>query len=75
MIDRVWWIWQNQDLEKRRSQLMGTITFNNVPPSRNGTLEDVLSLGPYFDETFQNVTNRDALSTVGGPFCYVYLDE
>lgn len=75
MIDRVWWIWQNQDLEKRRSQLMGTITFNDSPPSRNGTLEDVLSLGPFFEETFPNITNGDALSTVGGPFCYVYQDE
>ena len=74
MIDRVWWIWQNQDLEKRRNQLMGTLTFNDNPPSRNGTLEDVLSLGSMFEETFPNITNGDAMSTVGGPFCYVYED-
>ncbi|KAH4123334.1 hypothetical protein HBI56_040600 [Parastagonospora nodorum] len=72
MIDRVWWIWQNQNLETRREQLMGTITFLNTPPSRNGTLEDVLSLGPMFEQQFPNVTNADAMSTIGGPFCYLY---
>jgi tyrosinase len=72
MIDRVWNIWQNQDLEKRRDQIDGTITFLNRPPSRNGTLEDVLSLGSMLEEQFPNITNADAMSTVGGPFCYIY---
>jgi tyrosinase len=74
MIDRVWWIWQNQDLEKRRDQIMGTMTFLNRPPSRNGSLGDVLSLGEMLEEGFPNLTNGDAMSTVGGPFCYVYRD-
>ncbi|KAF2822486.1 Di-copper centre-containing protein [Ophiobolus disseminans] len=74
MIDRVWWIWQNQDLEKRRNQLGGTITFNDNPPSRNGTLEDVLTLGSILEGEFPNITNGDAMSTIGGPFCYVYDD-
>jgi tyrosinase len=72
MVDRVWWTWQNQDLEKRRDQLMGTITFFNRPPSRNGTLEDVLYLGEMLQGQFPNITNADAMSTLGGPFCYVY---
>ena len=72
MIDRVWWIWQNQDLKNRRNAIDGTITFLNSPPSRNGTLNDTLTLGPMLD-TFKNITNKDAMSTLGGPFCYIYL--
>jgi tyrosinase len=69
MIDRVWWIWQNLDLEKRERAVAGTLTFLNMPPSRNGTLEDVLSLGHVGVE---NITIGDAMSSVEGPFCYVY---
>lgn len=64
MIDRVWWIRQNQDLEGRERALAGTVTFLNMPPSRNGTLGDGMGLG--------NVTNGEAMSTVGGGHCYVY---
>jgi tyrosinase len=72
MIDRTFWIWQNQDLKKRKNEVAGTITFLNSPPSRNGTLEDILTLGPMFQDTFPNITLKDALSTIGGPFCYIY---
>jgi tyrosinase len=27
VIDRVWWIWQNQDLETRGRAVVGTVTF------------------------------------------------
>lgn len=53
---------------------MGTITFFDRPPSRNGTLEDVLSLGSILEGQFPNITNGDVMSTLGGPFCYVYAD-
>ncbi|KAH7398700.1 hypothetical protein DE146DRAFT_677855 [Phaeosphaeria sp. MPI-PUGE-AT-0046c] len=69
MIDRVWWIWQNQDLIKRERAIAGTMTFLNQPPSREGRLDDVLELG-YVG--LPNLTVNDAMSTVGGPFCYVY---
>jgi tyrosinase len=69
MIDRVWWIWQNQDLKSRERAVAGTITFLNMPPSRNGTLTDVLSVGYV---TPKNITIGEAMSSVGGPFCYVY---
>lgn len=69
MIDRVWWIWQNQDLEKRLYALGGTITLNNMPPSRNTTLEDTIDLGYVGSKV---VTIREASSTLGGPFCYTY---
>ncbi|KAF1355335.1 hypothetical protein BDV97DRAFT_395703 [Delphinella strobiligena] len=69
-IDRTWWIWQNQDLENRRNAVSGTITMDNEPPSRNTTLEDVLYLGPL---GVPNITIGDALSTLDGPFCYIYV--
>jgi tyrosinase len=70
MIDPVWWIWQNQDLETRGRAIAGTVTFLNMPPSRNGTLEDVLSVGYVGVE---NITISDAMSTLKGPFCYIYV--
>ncbi|KAF2126639.1 Di-copper centre-containing protein [Dothidotthia symphoricarpi CBS 119687] len=72
MIDRVWWIWQNQDLKNRRNAIAGTMTFLNIPPTRNGTLEDTLSLGSMLEDAFPNITVADAMTTLGGPFCYIY---
>ncbi|KAJ4300006.1 hypothetical protein N0V90_005254 [Kalmusia sp. IMI 367209] len=69
MIDRIWWTWQNLDIEKRQYAIGNTITVNNMPPSRNATLDDVLSLGFLgVDE----ITIREAGNTLGGPFCYIY---
>jgi tyrosinase len=69
MIDRVWWTWQNLDLENRERAIAGTVTFLNMPPSANGTLEDQMGLGYVGVE---NITIGDAMSSVGGPFCYIY---
>ncbi|KAG9185177.1 tyrosinase [Alternaria panax] len=69
MIDRVWWTWQNLDLKNRPNTIAGTMTFVNNPPSRNATLDDVLSVG-YVGQP--NITIRDAQSSIAGPFCYVY---
>ena len=71
-IDRVWWIWQNQDIKSRQYALADTITFLNSPPSRNGTLDDNMSLGSMFEAQFPNITQRDAMNTLAGPFCYIY---
>ena len=70
MIDRVWWIWQNQDIAKRQYAIGATITLNNQPPSRNATLDDTLDLGFIGVDT---ITIRDASNTLGGPFCYIYV--
>ncbi|KAL3422255.1 tyrosinase central domain-containing protein [Phlyctema vagabunda] len=67
-IDRTYWIWQNQDLEARQNAVSGTITLNNNPPSRNGTLEDIIDLNVLADP----ITIGDAMSTLSGPFCYIY---
>lgn len=67
-IDRVYYIWQWIGDESRQQTISGTITNLNQPPSRNGTLDDILNVEP----VGQNMKIRDALSTVDGPFCYVY---
>ncbi|KAK3387848.1 hypothetical protein B0H63DRAFT_542303 [Podospora didyma] len=74
-IDRTWWIWQNVNLKKLRGRtnaIAGTITLNNNPPSRNGTLEDIVDLGV----NAAPVELGDVMSTMGlagGPLCYVYV--
>lgn len=68
-IDRTWWIWQNQDLANRQNAIAGTITLNNSPPSRNGTLDDYISLGV----NAKDIQIKDAMSTLAGPFCYIYV--
>jgi tyrosinase len=70
MIDRVYWTWQNQDLENRLYALGGTLTLNNVPPSRNVILEDEIDLGYVGVE---KVRIRDVSDTLAGPLCYIYL--
>lgn len=70
MIDRVWWIWQNLDLEARGKAISGTGTFLNQPVSGNTTLETVVDVG------FANggpVRMGEIMSTTDGPFCYVYV--
>lgn len=72
-IDRVYWMWQMQAWEKideRLSSIAGTITFLNQPPSRNATVHDRIDMG--VNDSFKGLTIKDALSTVAGPFCYIY---
>ncbi|KAM3151094.1 Tyrosinase-like protein orsC [Botrytis cinerea] len=72
MIDRVWWIWQLQDLAKRQDAVSGTITLNNVPPSRNTTLEDLQDIG----YNAGPVPLQDLMNTLGGlngELCYIYV--
>ncbi|KAH8887984.1 putative tyrosinase [Thozetella sp. PMI_491] len=45
MIDRVWWMWQNQDVKTRSFQIDGTRTMRNNPPSANATINDIIDLG------------------------------
>ncbi|KAL0932341.1 tyrosinase central domain protein [Colletotrichum truncatum] len=73
MIDRVWWMWQMlspYDRQFTDKALAGTNTFMNLPPSANTTFEDILEYG-YTTDTKLKV--GDALSTVAGPYCYIYL--
>ena len=70
-IDRLWWIWQMQDLPKRLSEISKTRTMGNKPPSPNGTLDDLTNLGILAGD----VKVRDLMSTMGGvdgKLCYIY---
>ncbi|KAK4446285.1 hypothetical protein QBC34DRAFT_470052 [Podospora aff. communis PSN243] len=70
-IDRIWWIWQLQNLERRLEEVSHTQTMYNNPPSPNGTLEDVNNLGVLAGD----VKTRDLMSTMGGMggrLCYIY---
>ncbi|KAK1827501.1 hypothetical protein QBC39DRAFT_175773 [Podospora conica] len=70
-IDRVWWIWQMQKLESRLKEVSKTMTMSNMPPTRNGTLDDVNNLGVLAGD----VLTRDLMSTMGGmdgKLCYIY---
>jgi tyrosinase len=42
----------------------------NEPPSANTTLADTINLGYAADGT---ITFQVAMSTVKGPFCYIYV--
>lgn len=69
MLDRTWWIWQTTHLPKSLTDVAGTRTIFNNPPSANTTLDDIQNLGPLAPE----IKLRDLLDTLAGPFCYIYL--
>lgn len=72
MIDRIWWIWQLQDLSKRLTAVSGTITFNDAPPSRNATLDDDVYLG-VIAPPVKLGSLLDTLDWLDGEFCYIYV--
>ncbi|KAK2803586.1 hypothetical protein FQN51_003348 [Onygenales sp. PD_10] len=68
MIDRVYWIWQNLDPAKRLTEIAGTITVFNEPPSRNTTVDDIIDLNNLAEAR----RIGDLQDTTSGPFCYRY---
>ncbi|KAG9197767.1 hypothetical protein G6514_001047 [Epicoccum nigrum] len=70
MLDRVWWLWQALHLNQAKT-ISGTVTIFNNPPSRNGTLDDVVSMN------YLNLKDRKIKELLGSldgsPFCYIYL--
>jgi tyrosinase len=69
MIDKVWWTWQNLDLKNRQYALSNrTSMMPGAGPV--ATLDSTLTMGPYVGA--KNITIRDAMSTLAGPFCYIY---
>ncbi|KAK3389873.1 hypothetical protein B0H63DRAFT_105026 [Podospora didyma] len=68
-LDRLHFIWQNLDWEKRKDAISGTGTMYNSPPSPNSKLTDNMG----FEPLHRNITIAAAMDTVGGtPLCYVY---
>ncbi|CZT13014.1 related to monophenol monooxygenase (tyrosinase) [Rhynchosporium agropyri] len=72
MVDRVWWLWQNQDLANRQNAISGTGTLLNNPPSPNTTLDTIIDVGFAGTKGYGPIAMRDLMSTVAGPFCYTY---
>ena len=69
MVDRVWWIWQALHPHQATTSA-GTITMNDRPPSRNGTVDDEVDLMGLLPP----VPLKHMLNTIrGGPLCYIYL--
>jgi len=69
MVDRYWWIWQNQDIEKRQMAMEGTTQIRGIGP--NATLDDTIHMHPWTGAA--NITIRDGMNTLAGPFCYIYM--
>ncbi|KAG8165739.1 hypothetical protein KVR01_004291 [Diaporthe batatas] len=71
MIDRVWWIWQNQKLPGRLSEIAGGTSMGGFPGGANkpGTLQDDILYGVLG----QTRKLKDALDTMAGPLCYIYI--
>jgi tyrosinase len=69
MVDRVYWTWHHLDLAKRKDAVAGG-TLGVGDGGAAGTLDDILTLGDYVG--VNNITIRDAMSTIRGLFCYVY---
>jgi tyrosinase len=70
MLDQVWWIWQALHLDQANT-VAGTITYNNKPPSRNATVEDLLEM---YYLNVEPVPMKNVMDTLGGePLCYIYM--
>lgn len=68
-IDRAWWTWQNLQPKDRTKALYGTIVIAD-PTAPATKLTDSMNLGYAYPGT---ITVEDAMSTMGGPFCYTYI--
>ena len=68
-VDRIWWIWQNQDLAKRQNAIAGQTHMmgDGVPTTLNDD--------QHFQVNAPSVKLKDLMSTTGGlngQFCYIY---
>ena len=74
-LDRLWWIWQMQDVENRLNALPNVSMPMDMKLPRQeeedplDTMVDMQWLGP----TIKLVETHDQLGGNGGAFCYVYV--
>ena len=64
-VDRIWWIWQSQDLSARLKQISGPTSLDG---SGNTTLATTLDFGPLAPE----IAIADVMDIQGGLLCYDY---
>ncbi|KAL5411653.1 hypothetical protein PMIN06_003663 [Paraphaeosphaeria minitans] len=69
MIDRVWYIWQTQDFSKRQQVISGGTSM--MGGGKAATLNDGVDL-EVLNVDGKKYAIKDLVSTVTGPFCYVY---
>ncbi|KAI8257254.1 Tyrosinase-like protein orsC [Colletotrichum sp. SAR11_239] len=68
MVDRVYWLWQAMHLWEA-FEIAGTITIQNLPPSRDATKDDLVLMGVLAEDR----PIKDLLNSIDGtPFCYIY---
>jgi len=68
MIDRVWTIWQSQDYPNRMMQMTGGTGMYSFG-GKQQSLDDMVYQGVVAEKSYKI---RDLMSSVDGPFCYVY---
>jgi tyrosinase len=68
-VDRTWSIWQTQDFEKRQQVIAGGTSM--LGGGRLQSLEDTIDL-EVLNVDGKTYKIKDLVSTVAGPFCYVY---
>lgn len=63
------------NITERQNAISGTATWENSPPSANTTLDTEINVGWAAGETVADgtVAMGDVMSTVAGPFCYMYV--
>ncbi|KAK4233363.1 hypothetical protein C8A03DRAFT_38930 [Achaetomium macrosporum] len=66
-IDRLWWLWQQQD-PSRLSEYNGEASHFNETGSREVSLDDMLLMGGIEDD----VTVREVMDVQGDRLCYTY---
>ena len=69
-IDRLWTVWQGLDLKHRKDGIDGTLTFGNIPPSENATLDSIMHMGI---PAGGDLPISYAQNAVGGDYCYMYV--
>ncbi|OAL48310.1 Di-copper centre-containing protein [Pyrenochaeta sp. DS3sAY3a] len=69
MIDRTWYIWQTQDFANRQQVIAGGTSM--MGGGRAQSLEDNIDL-EVLNVDGKSYKIKDLVSTVAGPFCYVY---
>jgi tyrosinase len=69
MVDRVWSVWQSQDFANRQQVIAGGTSM--MGGGRAQSLEDNVDL-EVLNVDGKVYKIKDLVSTVEGPFCYVY---
>jgi tyrosinase len=68
-IDRLWWLWQEEDIENRASDYSGTIHNKDGSYTDNGvSLDDILQMMGIEGD----LTVRDVMNTTNSRLCYTY---